>query len=381
MAYNLNAELWTEFAIGMIVFAVRFYARWDTIGLQKFSWDDFFSATSAIFWTLETTFLYTCALFGNNIGLNPETAAAIPDSQVPQLVKGSKHAYAAWIFYILLVWSLKGVVIFLYSRITTGLWQHRLVKLVSVFSVLTFLASILLHFGTCVPIQKAWQIKPYPGDNCTKRQLNYIVIETLNIITDVFVIAIPMPIVFAAQIPIHRKLILSGLFSSGVFVIICAILRAYYSVRNIQDLSVALGWASREVFVSALAVSAPGIKPLFNKSRWFSSKKTSNNHYGSTTGPSTFPRSYNQKSANDTTFTNVEAEDHKGQFELSSTWQLRNKMKRTSSSESQERIIEAGQGGPNAIQVTTEYHVQEESGMPSSGSASHTDGGRSRGSL
>ncbi|KAE8154453.1 hypothetical protein BDV25DRAFT_126534 [Aspergillus avenaceus] len=282
MQYNLNAELWAEFAIGMIVFVVRFYARWKTIGIRNFSWDDFFAALSVVFWTLETTFLYTCALHGNNITLNEETAELVRDSEVPLLEKGSQLAFAAWVFYILLVWSLKGVVIFLYSRITTGLWQHRLVKFVSIFCITTFLASFLLHFCQCVPIQRNWQVKPFPGDSCTKRTLNYIVIEVLNILTDASIITIPLPLILSAKLPLYRKIILGVLFSSGIFIIICAILRAYYSVKNIKDLSVALGWASREVFVSALAVCSPGIKPLFNKNRWFSSKQSSaERYYGS----------------------------------------------------------------------------------------------------
>ena len=43
---------------------------------------------------------------------------AVPDDEVPQLVKGSKHAYVAWVFYIALIWSLKGVLLFFYNRLT-----------------------------------------------------------------------------------------------------------------------------------------------------------------------------------------------------------------------------------------------------------------------
>ena len=57
-------------------------------------------------------------IYGNNIGLNAETAMQVPDSEVPRLIKGSKLAFAAWIFYIGLVWSLKAVLLFLYNRMT-----------------------------------------------------------------------------------------------------------------------------------------------------------------------------------------------------------------------------------------------------------------------
>jgi hypothetical protein len=100
--------------------------------------------------------------------------------------------------------------------------------------------------------------------------------------TDVVLIAIPIPIVFASQLPLHRKIVLSILFSSGGFVMIAAGLRAYYSVKNIETLNVALGWASREVFVATIAVSAPSIKPLFDRKKW-SNKKSGDTEdtYGS----------------------------------------------------------------------------------------------------
>lgn len=35
-------ELWTEFGIGMLFFATRFFARYKTVGLRGAAWDDFF---------------------------------------------------------------------------------------------------------------------------------------------------------------------------------------------------------------------------------------------------------------------------------------------------------------------------------------------------
>jgi hypothetical protein len=87
---------------------------------------------------------------------------------------------------------------------------------------------------------------------------------------------IAIPLVISACIPVSQKLLLCLLFSSGIFVMIAAFLRAYYSVHNISELATALGWASREALVSVITVCAPGIKPLISSSRWFSSKGSSN---------------------------------------------------------------------------------------------------------
>ncbi|KAJ5689627.1 hypothetical protein N7462_004019 [Penicillium macrosclerotiorum] len=275
MAYNLTAEMFSEWAIGMVIIAVRLYARW-SVGKGRFHWDDLFLGLVVIFWTFLTVFLYLCtAVHKSNIGLNNKTAMEIPDDEIADYRAGSIDAFIAWISYIALVWAFKGVLMFLYGRMTKGLWEHRLTISVAVFSFCTFMASIFLHLFICLPVHRSWQIKPYAGDNCTIRPLNYIIIETLSIITDIAVMAVPIPLIVKAGIPVRQKLLLCLLFSSGVFVMVAAVLRAYYSVRDISTLSTALGWASREAFVSAITVCAPGIKPLISNSRWFSTHSNS----------------------------------------------------------------------------------------------------------
>lgn len=43
----------------------------------------------------------------------------VPDSEVHKLQQGGIYAFIAWISYICLVWSFKGVLMFLYNRITS----------------------------------------------------------------------------------------------------------------------------------------------------------------------------------------------------------------------------------------------------------------------
>ncbi|OJJ79511.1 uncharacterized protein ASPGLDRAFT_1040188 [Aspergillus glaucus CBS 516.65] len=140
--------------------------------------------------------------------------------------------------YILAVWVFEGVLVFLYTRLTMGLWQHRL----------------------------SLMVKPYAGDNCTIRPLNYIVIEVLSIITDLAVMCVPIPLIVVARIPIIQKMILVALFCSSIFIMICAALRAHYSITDINTLVTTLGWASHECFVSLFIVCAPDIMPSFGGS-------------------------------------------------------------------------------------------------------------------
>lgn len=123
------------------------------------------------------------------------------------------------------------------------------------------------------------------SDNCTVRKPNYIVIAVLNSITDMAIIIVPMPLLFKVKVPVKQKIALILLFSLGFFVIVATILRAYYSLKSLDTLMIALGWASRETFVATIVACAPGIKPLFSTQRWrwgtsdHSGNKSSNKYY------------------------------------------------------------------------------------------------------
>jgi hypothetical protein len=57
-------------------------------------------------------------ILGTNIGLNEESAMLVPDNQIPDMVRGSKLAFMNWIWYICYIWSLKGVLLCLYWKLT-----------------------------------------------------------------------------------------------------------------------------------------------------------------------------------------------------------------------------------------------------------------------
>ena len=138
---------------------------------------------SQIFYTLVTANIYLLGVYGNNIGLNAETALEVPVEMEADMIFGSKLAFMNWIWYISYIWSLKAMLLFLYARISTGLKQHqRIVQAVGILTVMTYLACLLTHICICVPVHRVWQIKPYPGDYCTIRQPNYYVIGILNVL-------------------------------------------------------------------------------------------------------------------------------------------------------------------------------------------------------
>lgn len=99
---------------------------------------------------------------------------ALTPQEVEQYTLGSKLQLTAWYSYTALLWSLKGTMLFFFRRITTGLWQARLVRWLSWACLGSYLAVVLtvpssrppptshssralqLTFG-CFPTSKNWQ--------------------------------------------------------------------------------------------------------------------------------------------------------------------------------------------------------------------------------
>lgn len=159
------------------------------------------------------------------------------------------------------------------------------------------------------------------------------------------------------------------MFSSGFFIMICTILRAYYSLASITSLPIALGWASRECFVAAIVASLPGIKPLFRNTRILgsSNRKKSHNYYNSE-GYNNFG---SKASANTKTFaTSRRQGSHGRHFELDDVLHTGHMDTRVSTGDSEEYILESAKNEGNsprphpqndlAIHVTTEYSLQSE---------------------
>ncbi|KAJ5105063.1 hypothetical protein NUU61_002410 [Penicillium alfredii] len=381
-ADDLTIETFTEYGIGMVFLIVRLFARLHLGGLRGLRLDDAFAVAAMIFWTMQTAIIYLLQMYGNNIGLTTQTAMLVPASKMPAMILGSKLAFMNWIWYMCYIWCLKGVLLCLYYKLTQGTWHRNLVWGATAFCLLTWLLCLLTHICICTPVHRNWQIKPYPGDNCTLRGPLYIVIAVFNVLSDLVILIIPIPILAKLQVPLQRKIILVVMFSSGVFIMICTILRAYYSLGDITNLPIALGWANRECFVAAIVVSLPGIKPLFRNTRWLgsSNRKNSKSPYNSS-GYNNFGSKVSGKTKTFISSRRRSASNGR-HFELDSVLPRTEKGSRISTGDSEEYILESAKGGsssasaaprlhcesehrdPLAIQVTTEYALQTEYGAP-----------------
>ncbi|KAM0251632.1 hypothetical protein ACHAP5_001641 [Fusarium lateritium] len=230
-ATPFQTEAWTEYGLGALVLFLRYFARWKSVGFKGYQGDDYFALAAMVFWTSELVMLELIGQSGTNIGITDEMGAKMSAAEIAKHEFGSKCLLAGWNFYVTLIFTLKGVMLCFYSRMTLGLWQRKLVIWTQVGTVLAYIGVIAAIWGHCTPIHKNWQVYPNPGESCTLAVANYLTLVVLNIV-------------------------------------------------DIQGINTSTIWAIRETFVAIIAVNAAAIKPLFSASRWLVSSKGSSRDKG-----------------------------------------------------------------------------------------------------
>lgn len=81
---------------------------------------------------------------------------------------------------------------------------------IAAWAIGTVLAGLLI----CRPISMNWA-PDTPGGTCGDQVLSFTITGVINLLTDVAVLAMPMPFLYKLQLPLYKKLVLVGVFSVG----------------------------------------------------------------------------------------------------------------------------------------------------------------------
>ncbi|CAP93937.1 Pc16g12670 [Penicillium rubens Wisconsin 54-1255] len=78
---------------------------------------------------------------------------------------------------------------------------------------------VIATLAECQPFHHYWQVIPDPGPTCRTGYVNLITMGTCDVITDLLLVAIPIPIILMAQMPLKRRLTLSTLFCLSLILV------------------------------------------------------------------------------------------------------------------------------------------------------------------
>ncbi|KAJ5504565.1 hypothetical protein N7463_007439 [Penicillium fimorum] len=269
-----NVEAWTLLSLALLIIIIRIMVRWKLVGPTNFQLDDYLMPLAGVLFTLETVAAYLVgAKFQGltNSYMTPEQRATLDPHSTEWFnrVAGSKIQIIGWSLYVAILWLVKFSLAVFYSRLTTGL-QHlpTRVRLGYIILGVTYLATALSLLLSCQPFHAFWQIHPDPGNLCqpTKSHVYVFVVVVLNIITDIYLLSIPLPLLWTVNLNLKRKIPLMVLFSGATFVMLAGIIRAATIMKSSPDgAESGSQWACRETFVSIVVSNLPIIQPLIRK--------------------------------------------------------------------------------------------------------------------
>ncbi|KAK4442079.1 hypothetical protein QBC34DRAFT_313847 [Podospora aff. communis PSN243] len=288
---EFTTEAFTLLGVGLLFIGLRSYVRITTVGWKGLQADDYLMWVAAAAYSAETALAYTVGAYwkglANNNMTEKQRAALDPNSEEWLLrVNGSKTQVAGWSVYTFLLWVIKAAMCSFYLRLTEGLEFRMRIYAGFGLIVSTWIAVLFsILFGCGADFQKNWQIHPDPGNFCQPAisKVDIFVTLILNVITDIYLMSIPIPMLWRASLRPVKKAGLILLFSGGIFVMIAGILRCILILKDqVNGAQQAGSWAVRETFVAVITSNLPMIFPLVN--RWGKPLLGSLRTLGSTAG-------------------------------------------------------------------------------------------------
>ncbi|CAK7226373.1 hypothetical protein SBRCBS47491_006210 [Sporothrix bragantina] len=300
--YAFNTEVWTLYAFGVLFTIIRTFARIRTVGFTGLAPDDFLIWVAIVFYTAQSTLAYFDVNVYGGIANNSMTdeqraSLATTSEEFHNRVMGSKIQVAGWTTYMFLIFILRVCMLFFYRRLTEGLTSNIRVRNPIGFGLagVTLLASIITTYSACRPFHNYFQINPNPGNACQAAISLPVVWVTFvsSIIMDIYLIMIPLPMLWSTRLATIKKVASSVVLGAGIFVLICSLLKTVFTMTDqINGAQQAGSWGTREAFASVIITNLPMVfhlmrqllQPVLGSILGSSSNTKYNNYNNGSTG-------------------------------------------------------------------------------------------------
>ncbi|KAK8067314.1 hypothetical protein PG997_014061, partial [Apiospora hydei] len=260
-------ESWTLLGLGLSVIVVRIGMRVATMG-RRLAADDVLMLVAALLFIAETVLAYSVTAWWRgmaNNGYDDEQRASYAKDPLMTwlIIAGSKTQIAGQNCYTAMLWTLKTAVCSFYSRLTHDLagYKYRIRVAFGFIFVSWFTVHMTLMAG-CFPFYKYWQFYPNPGNSCQAAVSKVFILTcfVLDVLTDAYLLSIPLPMLWRTDLPKPKKIALSVVFSGAAFVMVAALLRCYFIMTDSKEGASQSGeWACRETFVAVVTSNVPVI--------------------------------------------------------------------------------------------------------------------------
>ena len=201
---------------------------------------------------IRMAFIHVVLLYGTN---NVQTVGVhYSATDLEHRSIGARLVLAARIFYAAFIWTSKLTISEFLKRITKRIWRRSYeltLQGIRIFLLLTFIAVVVATLCECQPFDHYWQVVPDPGPHCRQGYGNLLTMGVCDIVTDLLLIAFPIPIILNSGQNWKRKFQLVSLFSLSIILIIVTALRVPKVISKEGRQQYRTVWASAEILASA----------------------------------------------------------------------------------------------------------------------------------
>lgn len=125
-----------------------------------------------------------------------------------------KVIYATRVIYLLIITAIKCSILLFYLRLSPSTTFHKWVKVTMVACGIEGFLFISMALFQCTPVQRFWNFV-IPG-HCIDILAFFRAETAFNLVTNVAIILLPMPMVWRLHMALRRRILLTGIFASGV---------------------------------------------------------------------------------------------------------------------------------------------------------------------
>ncbi|KAF2675728.1 hypothetical protein K458DRAFT_471108 [Lentithecium fluviatile CBS 122367] len=249
--------------VSILVVAARMFTR--TYIVNNMGKDDWAMLAALVF-----TIAYLAAIYvlrDNGMGFSGKKLTL---EQMEILIKTT---LAIEIMYYVLVFCVKLSILFCYLRIAVVKSFERMTKATIYFLSVFCVICVIVCLAQCRPLHKMWDLTGLVQGTCINTTAFFYTTSAINILTDIWIITLPIPTLLRIQRPNHEKFGLIVVFSLGVFSCIASIVRLH-SIRIYTESpdpfydSVPVNlWSMVEVNIGIWCASIPALKALVTRGR------------------------------------------------------------------------------------------------------------------
>ncbi|OIW28146.1 hypothetical protein CONLIGDRAFT_716508 [Coniochaeta ligniaria NRRL 30616] len=246
----------TTLTIATTAVILRSYTR--LVLIKQFGYDDVGAIVSLLLAIGCGTAVATNTLYGAGHHIWVVDPAVIP--------KYFKTFYVSIVLYNASLTAVKFTFLAQYYRVFRVKKMQKIIMVAGVFIGCWALSQLLIVIFTCNPVSKFWDSSV--SGTCIPNLPFWYINAAGNIVTDVTIFILPLPVLRHLNLQRQQKILLIGIFSIGFFTCAISIIRIHYlhlSEDTTWDNVDSSFWSITELCSAILCVCLPVLRPLVSR--------------------------------------------------------------------------------------------------------------------